>query len=134
MTVSLAQVGGVALVAATAAYVGALARLRALEAKRGRAPGWWFGYARDGTNLAASGTLFLAFVAAGFGGPAALVLGCGLTLGIYLADWIAGRWLGWRAAPVIVLAAALSVAAGVLARQAEVAAALDATLAAVAPG
>lgn len=78
------------------AYLAALARLRRREEDTSAARVWWFGYARDGVNLAGVVTCCAAFFFGGCPGPTALLLGISLVLVTYLLDWAVGKWLGWR--------------------------------------
>ncbi len=67
-----------------------LARLRRVDRAN---PPWWFGYARDGTNLSALILLCVAFLLRHFPGPIAL-LAAGLTaIATYVLDWLIGRAL-----------------------------------------
>lgn len=84
--------GDVALALALAAHAELLARLRAAEP----AHPWWFGYARDGANLAAALMLWGAYIMVGFTGPNALLAGMLTCLGTYLLDWLVARALQVR--------------------------------------
>lgn len=87
--------GGLLAVALALFAVG-LARLRAFERARAPSLPWWFGYARDAANLAATLAAFGAYALAGLSGPAALVTGAGVALGLYSLDWLLGKHLGLR--------------------------------------
>jgi hypothetical protein len=80
------------------AYLAALARLRRREEDGSAGRVWWFGYARDGVNLAGVVASCVAFFLGGCPGPTALVLGISLVLVSYVLDWVAGKWLGWPGA------------------------------------
>ncbi len=91
-------VADAALAMALAIHVELLARLRRVDAAR---PPWWFGYARDGTNLSAILMLWGAFLLAGLQGAIAF-LAAGLTaVGTYVLDWLVGRALKLRHARLI---------------------------------
>jgi hypothetical protein len=91
-------VADAALAMALAIHVELLARLRRVDAAR---PPWWFGYARDGTNLSAILMMWGAFLLLRF--PAALAfLAAGLTaVGTYVLDWLIARALKLRHARLI---------------------------------
>jgi hypothetical protein len=94
------------LLAALALYGGLLDRLRRFERAAGAGgPPWWFGYARDGVNLLGALALFVGFVIAGLGGPAALVLGTALTFIAYVTDALLGKQLSIVHARLITLGA-----------------------------
>jgi hypothetical protein len=95
--------GDVALALALAAHAELLVRLRTAEP----AHPWWFGYARDGANLAAALMLWGAYIMVGFTGPNALLAGMLTCLGTYLLDWLVARALQVRH-PRIVLSIALA--------------------------
>jgi hypothetical protein len=93
-----------ALAIGLGAHLELLARLRAAE------PGkpWWFGYARDGANLAVTFMLWGAYLLIGFQPATALLAGLLTTLATYLLDWTFARALkiSWaRTALAIPLAA-----------------------------
>jgi hypothetical protein len=90
--------GALLLVLAIPAYLAALAQLRRREEDTRAVRVWWFGYARDGVNLAGVVVCCAAFFVGGCPGPTALVLGISLVLVSYLLDWAVGKWLGWRGA------------------------------------
>lgn len=76
---------------------------------------WWFGYARDVTNLTGAVAYTVSFVLCGYPGPLAILAGFVLTLLSYGADWILARALRVRRAGLVVgvtlLALALTAAA-----------------------
>jgi len=76
------------LAGALAVHAELLARLRRVDAPT---PPWWFGYARDGTNLSAVLIAWGAYL--GFGYPPAVAfLAAGLTtLATYILDWVLAR-------------------------------------------
>jgi hypothetical protein len=79
-----------ALLLALFVHAELLARLRRVD--RGNPP-WWFGYARDGSNLSGIMMLWGAFLLRGFPGPIAF-LAAGLTaVASYVLDWLVGRAL-----------------------------------------
>lgn len=89
-----------ALALGLATYLELLVRLRAAEP----AGPWWFGYARDGANLAATLMLWGAYLSIGFRAPGALLAGALTTLVTYLLDWAIARALHVRyARPVLAL-------------------------------
>jgi hypothetical protein len=125
--------GAAMLLAVVGAYATVLGRLRGYErAARAGAP-WWFGYARDGVNLAAAASLFAAFLVAGFTGPAALVLAALLALAAYLVDWATGRWLALRRARPVTIAATAALGGAMLIGADAVAERIGEVLTAVAP-
>ncbi|HEY1587920.1 MAG TPA: hypothetical protein VGH63_19605 [Polyangia bacterium] len=77
-----------ALAGALAVHAELLARLRRVDAPT---PPWWFGYARDGTNLSAVLIAWGAYLGFGFP-PAVAFLAAGLTtLVTYILDWVIAR-------------------------------------------
>jgi hypothetical protein len=98
----------VALAAALAIHAELLSRLRRVD---GHAPPWWFGYARDGTNLSSVLMLWGAFLLAGFAAPVAFLAANLTTLATYLLDYLFARGLKWRR---VRLALTLPLAAWVL--------------------
>jgi hypothetical protein len=76
------------LAGALAVHAELLARLRRVDAPT---PPWWFGYARDGTNLSAVLIAWGAYL--GFDYPPAVAfLAAGLTtLATYILDWVLAR-------------------------------------------
>lgn len=123
MTASVAALGGLATTLAI--YAWSLARLRHFERSHAQEVPWWFGYACDGTNLAAALALWVLFVGVGFAAPRALALSVGLGLLTFALDALAGRVLRLRVASLAVIVTAVGVAAAVVARSA----AIDAMLA-----
>lgn len=93
------------LAAALAIHAELLARLRRVDAPT---PPWWFGYARDGTNLSAVLIAWGAYLGFDYV-PAVAFLAAGLTtLTTYILDWIFARGLKLRharAALAVTLAA-----------------------------
>ena len=76
------------LAGALAVHAELLARLRRVDAPT---PPWWFGYARDGTNLSAVLIAWGAYLGFGFA-PAVAFLAAGLTtLVTYILDWVLAR-------------------------------------------
>jgi hypothetical protein len=99
----------VALALALGIHAELLARLRRVEQS---SPPWWFGYARDGTNLSAALMLWGAYLLAGFLPAVALCAAMLTTLATYLTDWALARALKLRR---VRLALALPLAAWVAA-------------------
>jgi hypothetical protein len=93
------------LAVALAIHAELLARLRRVDAPT---PPWWFGYARDGTNLSAVLIAWGAYLGFDYA-PAVAFLAAGLTtLTTYILDWIFARGLKLRharAALAVTLAA-----------------------------
>jgi hypothetical protein len=84
-----------ALAVALAMHVEALARIgrvldRTPRPDKHRAP-WWFGYQRDGTNLAATLAYWVAYAKFGFAPPVAFLAACLTSLATYALDWLFGR-------------------------------------------
>jgi hypothetical protein len=77
----------VTLALALFAYGELLVRLRRAEPARP----WWFGYARDGANLAAALMLWGAYLMLGWRAPVALLAGLTTTLAAYILDWTLAR-------------------------------------------
>jgi hypothetical protein len=82
-----------ALALALAVHLELLARLRLVDTK---APPWWFGYARDGANLAAALMLWGGYLMIGFSPAVALCAAMLTTLVTYMLDWTLARPLGIR--------------------------------------
>jgi hypothetical protein len=83
-------VAGAVLALALAVHAELLARLRRVDAPD---PPWWFGYARDGSNLSAALMAWGAYVGFGFP-PAVSFLAAALTtLTTYILDWVIARGL-----------------------------------------
>src|SRR5579859_7606440 len=108
MTRPATVVGVAALALALAVHLELLARLRLVDEA---APPWWFGYARDGANLATALMLWGAYLMFGFVPPVALCAAMLTTLVTYLLDWTLARPLRIRRAR---LALALPLAAWVV--------------------
>jgi hypothetical protein len=109
--------GSIALALATLAYGLVLGRLRRHENEHQGAPGRWWGYVRDGANIAGAALFFAGCWLGGFAGPHALVLGVALLLATYGLDWLLGKHLALGAARWIVplVMAAVGIA-GIVAR------------------
>jgi len=82
-----------ALAGALAIHAELLARLRRVDAPT---PPWWFGYARDGTNLAACLMSWGAYLGFGFAPAVAFLAAALTTLGTYILDWLLARGLRLR--------------------------------------
>jgi hypothetical protein len=86
-----------ALAGALAVHAELLARLRRVDAPT---PPWWFGYARDGTNLSAVLIAWGAYLGLGYA-PAVAFLAAALTaLSTYILDWVLARGFRVRHARV----------------------------------
>jgi hypothetical protein len=102
-----------------------LVRLRQAEP----AGPWWFGYARDGVNLAAALMLWGAYIMIGFSPPLGLMAGMLTCLATYLLDWLLMRGVQLKhsrallAVPIAAWVTLVAIAPG------RVAAAFDALLA-----
>jgi hypothetical protein len=81
------------LVGALAVHAELLARLRRVDAPT---PPWWFGYARDGTNLSAVLIAWGAYLGFGFAPAVAFLAAALTTLATYVLDWIFARGLAWK--------------------------------------
>ena len=135
-------IGAALVVGGTVLYAVLLDRLRRFEEGRAAAEAaagaaekesWWFGYARDGANVAGGGLCMLGFVIAGLSGPVALFLGVALSLAVYGFDAVVGKWLRPRGKRGIVIAGAASLALLVSLASASLGARVGALLAEVAP-
>ena len=120
------------LCASVAAYLAALGRLRAHE-QATAGPAWWFGYARDGVNLAGAIGNFSAFALGGFDGPVALMLALTLLLFTNGIDWFLGKHLAWPRAMRAALPVAAGAGAALLLLRDRALPSLDALLGAVGP-
>ncbi len=99
------------LAGALAVHAELLARLRRVDAPT---PPWWFGYARDGTNLSAVLIAWGAYLGFGFPPAVAFLAAALTTLATYLLDWVLARGLKLRhARPAlgVILAAWVAVVA-----------------------
>lgn len=85
------------LAAALAIHAELLARLRRVDAPT---PPWWFGYARDGTNLAAVLIAWGAFLGFDYPPAVAFLAAALTTLSTYILDWIFARGLALRHARI----------------------------------
>jgi len=93
------------LAAALAVHAELLARLRRVDAPT---PPWWFGYARDGTNLSAVLIAWGAYLGFDYAPAVAFLAAVLTTLTTYILDWIFARGLKLRharAALAVTLAA-----------------------------
>src|SRR5437764_15428953 len=109
MPTSLVAVG--ALAAALAIHAELLLRLRRVDAPT---PPWWFGYARDGTNLSAALIAWGAYLGFDFAPPVAFLAAALTTLSTYSLDWVLARGLRLKRARIalaIPLAAWVALAA-----------------------
>ncbi|MDB4966091.1 MAG: hypothetical protein JWN44_1780 [Myxococcales bacterium] len=86
-------VAGGALAGALAIHSELLARLRPVD---GPTPPWWFGYARDATNLSACLMCWGAYLGLGLAPAVAFLAAALTTLGTYLLDWVLARGLRLR--------------------------------------
>lgn len=81
------------LAAALAIHLELLARLRRVDSAT---PPWWFGYARDGTNLSALLMSWGAYVGLDFAAAVAFLAAALTTLATYILDWAVARTLRVR--------------------------------------
>ena len=99
------------LAGALAIHAELLARLRRVDAPT---PPWWFGYARDGTNLSAVLIAWGAYLGFGYAPAVAFLAAALTTLSTYILDWILARGLRVRYSRValgVLLAAWVAVVA-----------------------
>ena len=85
--------GLLALASALAVHIELLARLRLVDERN---PPWWFGYSRDGANLAVALMLWGAYLTLGSPSAVALCAAMLTTLVSYLLDWTLARALKLR--------------------------------------
>jgi hypothetical protein len=85
------------LAGALAVHAELLARLRRVDAPT---PPWWFGYARDGTNLSAALIAWGAYLGFDFALPVAFLAATLTTLATYILDWLLARGLRLKHARV----------------------------------
>ena len=93
------------LAGALAIHAELLARLRRVDAPT---PPWWFGYARDGTNLSAVLIAWGAYLGFDYAPAVAFLAAALTTLTTYVLDWIFARGIKLRharAALAVTLAA-----------------------------
>jgi hypothetical protein len=76
------------LTGALAVHAELLARLRRVDAPT---PPWWFGYARDGTNLSAVLIAWGAYLGVGYPPAVAFLAAALTTLTTYILDWVLAR-------------------------------------------
>jgi hypothetical protein len=76
-----------------AIYAELLARLRRVDAPT---PPWWFGYARDGTNLSVVLIAWGAYLGLDFAPAVAFLAAALTTLCTYIIDWVLARGLKLR--------------------------------------
>ena len=88
-------VAGGALALALAVHGELLARLRRVDTP---SPPWWFGYARDGTNLSALLMAWGAYLGFDFSAAVAFLAAALTTLTTYMLDWVLARGLRLRRA------------------------------------
>ena len=77
-------VAGCVLAGALAVYAELLVRLRRVDVAT---PPWWFGYARDGSNLSALLMSWGAYLGLAFTPAVAFLAAALTTLGTYILDW-----------------------------------------------
>ena len=87
-----------ALAGALAVHAELLARLRRVDAPQ---PPWWFGYARDGTNLSAVLIAWGAYLGFGFPPAVAFLAAALTTLVTYILDWAIARGLRLQRARLV---------------------------------
>ncbi len=118
------------LAGALAVHAELLARLRRADAPT---PPWWFGYARDGTNLSALLIAWGAYLGFGFAPAVAFLAAALTTLATYILDWILARGLALRHARLALAALLAAWVAVVALRPVAVGHALERLIAAVQP-
>jgi uncharacterized protein (DUF58 family) len=123
-------VAGAALVLALAVHCELLARLRRVDSP---SPPWWFGYARDGTNLSALLMAWGAYVAFGFASATAFLAAGLTTLTTYMLDWTVARGLRLKHARLALGLPLAAWVALVLLRPASIGRLLERLIAAVQP-
>lgn len=82
-----------ALAGALLVHAELLGRLRRVDTPT---PPWWFGYARDGTNLSACLMAWGAYLGLGFVPAVAFLAAALTTLATYVLDWLLARGLPFR--------------------------------------
>jgi hypothetical protein len=106
-----------ALAFALAVHLELLARLRLVDSQ---SPPWWYGYARDGANLATALMSWGAYLMLGFPPAVALCAAMLTTLVTYLLDWTLARALRLSrvrlalAVPLALWVAVMAVAPGTI--------------------
>jgi hypothetical protein len=128
MPTSLVAVG--VLAAALAVHAELLARLRRVDAPT---PPWWFGYARDGTNLSAALIAWGAYLGFGYAPAVAFLAAAMTTLSTYMLDWAFARGLRARHARLALAVTLAAWVAVVALRPATIGRALERLIAAVQP-
>jgi hypothetical protein len=119
-----------ALAGALAVHAELLARLRRVDAPT---PPWWFGYARDGTNLSAFLIAWGAYLGLDYP-PAVAFLAAGLTtLATYILDWVVARGLKLERARLVLAVPLVAWVAIVAFRPAPIGHGLEQLIAAVQP-
>ncbi|HEX9103155.1 MAG TPA: hypothetical protein VF997_13180 [Polyangia bacterium] len=119
-----------ALAGALAVHAELLARLRRVDAPT---PPWWFGYARDGTNLSAVLISWGAFLGLGYPPAVAFLAAALTTLGTYVLDWVLARGLALRRARLALAVTLAAWVAIVAARPEPIGRGLERLIAAVQP-
>ncbi|MCU1281878.1 MAG: hypothetical protein JWM53_5424 [bacterium] len=113
-----------------AIYAELLHRLRRVDAPT---PPWWFGYARDGTNLSFVLIAWGAFLGLDFPPAVAFLAAALTTLTTYVLDWALARSLTERAARIALGVALAGWVACVALRPDAIGRALERLIAAVQP-
>ncbi|MGZ3408283.1 MAG: hypothetical protein ACXVAN_17660 [Polyangia bacterium] len=113
-----------------AIYAELLARLRRVDAPT---PPWWFGYARDGTNLSIVLIAWGAFLGLDFPPAVAFLAAALTTLATYILDWVLARGLRVRYARLALGVALAAWVAVVALRPDAIGRALERLIAAVQP-
>lgn len=118
------------LAGALAVHAELLARLRRVDAPT---PPWWFGYARDGTNLSAVLIAWGAYLGFGYSPAVAFLAAALTTLTTYVLDWVLARGFKLRHARLALAAALATWVAVVAVRPDAVGRALERLISAVQP-
>ena len=113
-----------------AIYAELLARLRRIDTPT---PPWWFGYARDGTNLSACLIAWGACLGLGFAPAVAFLAAALTTLATYILDWLLARGLRLKQARLALALPLIAWVAIIALRPAPIARGLERLIAAVQP-
>lgn len=118
------------LAGALAVHAELLARLRRVDAPT---PPWWFGYARDGTNLSAVLIAWGAYLGFDYAPAVAFLAAALTTLCTYILDWVLARGFKLRRARLALGVALAAWVAIVAVRPEAVGRALERLISAVQP-
>ena len=119
-----------ALAAALLVHAELLGRLRRVDSAR---PPWWFGYARDGTNLSACLISWGAYLGLGFAPAVAFLAAALTTLATYILDWLLARGVPFRHSRLALALPLVAWVAVVALRPAPIARGLEHLISAVQP-